>query len=129
MSVGTVPALVASSVAAEGVSPETTQLFRAVEPGELADLVGSGQYRMLAGLEWKFFFPTQAQADHVRFAPVSNHSSRMVIEGAGYDAGASSRVAFEHATMLTKWPRLRRPGPAADLSPTGHADARWRPTC
>jgi hypothetical protein len=39
-----------------------TQLFRSVEPGELADLVGSGQFRTIAGQEGKYFFPTQQQA-------------------------------------------------------------------
>ena len=39
-----------------------TQLFRSVESGELADLVGSGQFRTIAGQEGKYFFPTQQQA-------------------------------------------------------------------
>ena len=46
--------------AASGAS--RTQLFRSVEPGELADLVGSGQFRTIAGQEGKYFFPTQQQA-------------------------------------------------------------------
>jgi hypothetical protein len=39
-----------------------TQLFRSVEPGELADLVGGGQFRTIAGQEGKYFFPTHQQA-------------------------------------------------------------------
>jgi hypothetical protein len=45
---------------ASGVS--RTQLFRSVEPGELADLAGSGQFRTIAGQEGKYFFPTRQQA-------------------------------------------------------------------
>jgi hypothetical protein len=54
---------VGSSVAAEGAS-EAAPLFRAVESDELADLVGSGQYRTIAGQEGKYFFPTEAQAEN-----------------------------------------------------------------
>ena len=39
------------------------RLYRAVEPDELADIVGTGAYRTVPGLEGKYFFPTQGQAD------------------------------------------------------------------
>ncbi len=40
------------------------RIFRAVEPDELADLMGSGQYRNIAGIgDGKYFFPTRQQAD------------------------------------------------------------------
>lgn len=39
------------------------RIFRAVEPDELADLAGSGAFRTAPGLEGKYFWPTQAQAD------------------------------------------------------------------
>jgi hypothetical protein len=40
------------------------RIFRAVEPDELADLVGSGQYRNIPGIGGgKYFFPTKQQAD------------------------------------------------------------------
>ncbi len=40
------------------------RIFRAVEPDELADLVGSGQYRNIPGIgDGKYFFPTKQQAD------------------------------------------------------------------
>lgn len=40
------------------------RIYRAVEPDELADLVGSGQYRNIPGIgHGKYFFPTRQQAD------------------------------------------------------------------
>lgn len=40
-----------------------TRIFRAGEPDELADLVGSGAFRTGPGLEGKYFWPTRTQAD------------------------------------------------------------------
>ncbi|MFV0317866.1 MAG: hypothetical protein ACK5O2_13015, partial [Microthrixaceae bacterium] len=40
------------------------RIYRAVEPDELADLMGSGQYRNIPGIgDGKYFFPTRQQAD------------------------------------------------------------------
>lgn len=40
------------------------RIFRAVEPDELADLLGSAQYRNIPGVgDGKYFFPTPQQAD------------------------------------------------------------------
>lgn len=40
------------------------RIYRAVEPDELADLMGSGQYRNIPGIgDGKYFFPTHAQAE------------------------------------------------------------------
>jgi len=47
-------------------APNTTRIFRAVEPDELADLASSGQFRLggwADGLEGKYFWPSRAQAD------------------------------------------------------------------
>lgn len=67
-----------ASPAVEGRSTSTTssssvvatnsgqRVFRAVEPDELADLASSGQFRLggwAEGLEGKYFWPTQTQAD------------------------------------------------------------------
>lgn len=42
-----------------------TEIWRAVEPDELADLIGSGKYRPGPGNEGKYFFPTKAQAKNL----------------------------------------------------------------
>ena len=42
-----------------------TEVWRAVEPEELADLIGSGKYRPGPGNEGKYFFPTKAQAKNL----------------------------------------------------------------
>lgn len=42
---------------------ETSRIWRAVEPDELKDLLGSGQYRPGPGNEGKYFFSTKAQAE------------------------------------------------------------------
>jgi hypothetical protein len=42
---------------------ETSRIWRAIEPDELKDLLGSGQYRPGPGNEGKYFFPTKAQAE------------------------------------------------------------------
>lgn len=41
---------------------EGQRIFRAIEPDELADLADLGAFRTVAGLEGKYFWPTQAQA-------------------------------------------------------------------
>jgi hypothetical protein len=45
----------------------------------------------------------------VRFAPDTNRSGRLVIDGGGYDAADSSQFAFEHAAALLKWAILATP--------------------
>jgi hypothetical protein len=42
-----------------------TQIFRIVDPEEAADIAESGVYRNLFGLEGKYFFPTQEQAENL----------------------------------------------------------------
>ncbi|RBY76602.1 hypothetical protein DQ239_13770 [Blastococcus sp. TF02-09] len=51
--------------AASGEGDDLTRLYRAVEPAEFRDLVGSGTYRSApGGTEGKYFFPTKDQAEH-----------------------------------------------------------------
>jgi len=48
-----------------GGDPGVVQLIRAVEPGELQDILNTGVYRTpLGGVEGKYFFPTKAQAEN-----------------------------------------------------------------
>jgi hypothetical protein len=51
--------------APEGVGGGTTQLFRTVGSAEARDIGESGVYRNPAGLEGKYFYPTQAQAENL----------------------------------------------------------------
>ena len=43
----------------------TTQLFRTVGSAEARDIAESGVYRNPEGLEGKYFYPTQAQAENL----------------------------------------------------------------
>lgn len=52
------------SVAANA-GDDVTRLYRAVDPAELKDIVGTGVYRSApGGTEGKYFFPTKAQAEN-----------------------------------------------------------------
>lgn len=51
--------------AGAGAGDDLTRLYRAVDPAELKDLVGTGVYRSApGGTEGKYFFPTKAQAEN-----------------------------------------------------------------
>jgi RHS repeat-associated protein/uncharacterized repeat protein (TIGR01451 family) len=50
---------------AAGVESGSAQIFRAVGPQEAGDIAASGAYRTVPGLEGKYFFPTQDQAENI----------------------------------------------------------------
>jgi hypothetical protein len=52
-------------VAAEDTAGGTTQVFRTVGSAEARDIAESGVYRNPEGLEGKYFYPTQAQAENL----------------------------------------------------------------
>lgn len=52
--------------AGAGAGDDLTRLYRAVDPAELKDIVGTGVYRSApGGTEGKYFFATKAQAENV----------------------------------------------------------------
>lgn len=70
-----VPATGVAANAGAGAGDDVTRLYRAVEPDELADIMGTGVYRTPAGgAEGKYFFPTQAQAEN--FASMMSKGGR-----------------------------------------------------
>jgi hypothetical protein len=51
--------------AGAGLGDDVTRLYRAVEPSELKDIMGTGVYRSAPGAtEGKYFFPTKGQAEN-----------------------------------------------------------------
>lgn len=61
---GDLSPLAPSGVAANA-GDDVTRLYRAVDPDELKDIVGTGVYRSApGGTEGKYFFPTKAQAEN-----------------------------------------------------------------
>ncbi len=75
----------ASRNAAEAGGGELTTLYRAVEPGELNDILGTGVYRSAPGeTEEKYFFPTKAQAENFSKIASENYGTGPYCITSGY---------------------------------------------
>lgn len=68
--------------ATEAAGGSGSEIFRAVEPGGLADLMGSGLYRALPGQTGKYSFPASGQAENFAQMMAKNgHGSFSITSG------------------------------------------------
>jgi hypothetical protein len=90
----------------EGTAQEAEkQIFRAVGPEEAADIAEEGAYRNPFGLEGKYFFPTQVQAENIAamftkagiggpYTLTSGLIAQSVLDGAEAVSAAGEGAAF-----------------------------------
>lgn len=88
------------------------RVYRIVGPDEAADIAATGAYRNPAGLEGKYFFPTQAQAENLAAmygkagigGPYTLTSG--VVPRGVYAAGEQIAAAGEGPAMFLRTPQL-----------------------
>ncbi|HTN99549.1 MAG TPA: hypothetical protein VL068_02640 [Microthrixaceae bacterium] len=106
---------------------EGQRIFRAIEPDELADLADLGAFRTVAGLEGKYFWPTQAQAGEFAEMMTKRGMGGAVLHRLWVHPGTSSASDRGRSDGWTGFGVLHPGGvPAAHRQ---HPDPRWVAGC